>query len=490
MDTELLDVVIIGAGVSGIGAACHLTMKNPNHSFAVLEGRHVMGGTWDLFRYPGVRSDSDMYTFGYSFRPWKERKDIADAKDILKYLTETAADYGLDDKIRYQHRTTKADWNSAEKRWTISGQREDTNEPFSIACRFLITCTGYYNYDNGYLPEFAGYDDYQGIIAHPQHWPEDLDYSGKKIAVIGSGATAITLVPSLAKKAEHVTMVQRSPTYVFSRPAIDAIAVWANCWLPRTFAYKLIRVKNALIQRYSYSLARRRPEKIRATFRDMALQGVGPDVDVDVHFNPDYNPWDQRVCLIPDGDLFRVLREGSASIVTDHIERFTPNGLSLKSGDKIAADIIVPATGLNVEYLSGMKLFLDGEQVNASEQLSYRGMMFNNLPNIAAVIGYTNASWTLKVDLTCDYICRLLRHMDKQQYQVAMPSIEQCARHQEFKEIEQEPLVGLTSGYILRAQNELPKQGSIEPWRNHDNFIKDIFSVRYGKIEDGVMTFE
>ncbi|MCL6420734.1 flavin-containing monooxygenase [Aestuariirhabdus haliotis] len=490
MSSEELDVLVIGAGVSGIGAGCHLTMKNPGHSFAILERRPAMGGTWDLFRYPGVRSDSDMYTFGYNFRPWTERKDIADAKDILKYLSETAAEYGVDKKIRYQQSVTGANWSSSKKRWLISVSREDTGETYQISCRFLITCTGYYDYEQGYLPEFEGYDGFKGTIAHPQHWPEDLDYADKKVLVIGSGATAITIVPSMAKTAEHVTMLQRSPTYIFSRPAIDGIAVWLNRLLPDKLAYKLLRAKNALLSLFIFTLSQRKPEKVRKFLRDMAAESVGPDVDVDVHFNPSYKPWDQRMCLIPDGDLFAALRAGSASIVTDQIDRFTPHGVFLKSGESIAADIIVPATGLKVQFLSGIELRMDDQVVPHNELLNYRGMMFNNLPNFATVFGYTNASWTLKADLTCDYVCRLLNHMEKHQYQVAMPSVDHSVKHSQFDDMTREPIVNLSSGYIQRALNDIPKQGSRAPWRNHDNFIKDMFSIRYGKIEDGVMTFD
>ncbi|RRJ82904.1 flavin-containing monooxygenase [Aestuariirhabdus litorea] len=486
--TEQLDVVIIGAGVSGIGAGCHLTMKNPHHRFAILEGRDAIGGTWDLFRYPGVRSDSDMYTFGYSFRPWTQRKDIADAQDILNYLKETAAEYGVDRKIRFGHRVTGANWCSEERRWTLTGTRD--GEPFSLRCNFLITCTGYYNYEQGYLPEFQGYDDFEGTIAHPQHWPEALDYDNKRVLVIGSGATAVTLVPAMARRAAQVTLLQRSPTYIFSRPAIDPIALWANRLLPAGIAYKLMRLKNALLSVYIYSLSRRKPDKVRQFLKQQAARELGPEVPVDPHFTPNYNPWDQRMCLIPDGDLFAALRSGAADIVTDRIRRFTKNGVELSSGKLLDADIIVPATGLQVEFLAGMSLSLDGKPLQFNELLNYRGMMFNGVPNLATVFGYTNASWTLKADLTCDYVCRLLNHMDRHHYDQAMPSVEHCKRHAEFTDMERQPIVNLSSGYILRALDRIPRQGTLAPWRNNDNVIKDMLRIRYGRLDDGVMTFE
>lgn len=488
MNNEYLDVLILGAGVSGIGAACHLKMKCPQHSFAILEGRDCIGGTWDLFRYPGVRSDSDMYTFGYSFHPWTDGKDIADGKDILNYVRETADLYGVSNRIRYQHKVTHCHWDSATSRWTVQGTKAD-GARFTIECNYIISCTGYYDYAQGYVPEFEGYQDFKGVIAHPQHWPEDLDYQDKKIIVIGSGATAVTLVPNLAKAAGHVTMLQRSPTYIFSRPAVDAIAVWINKWFPRKLAYSLNRLKNVLISILVYTLSQSIPSLIRHIIRKQNREALAGKVDVETHFNPSYKPWDQRMCLIPDGDLFEALKSGKASVVTDHISRFTDTGIALKSGKTLQADIIVPATGLKMHMLGGIEVDLDDKKLEPAEMLNYRGMMFDGVPNFTAVFGYTNASWTLKADLTSEYVCRLLNHMRRKGFKAAMPSSQYGRKHWEFVGMEREPIVGLSAGYIQRAMNELPKQGSLAPWRNHDNYLKDRISIRYGSLDDGVMVF-
>ncbi len=477
---EHVDVIIIGAGISGIGAGCHLTMKSPERSFAILEGRETLGGTWDLFKYPGIRSDSDMYTFGYAFRPWTEGKDIASAESIIRYLKQTSEEYGVDKKIRYGHQVTKVNWSTPDKHWVV----DITNETghFQMSCRFLLTCTGYYDYKNSYLPKFDGYEAYQGTIAVPQFWPEDLDYKDKTVLVIGSGATAITLVPSMAGETKHITMLQRSPSYIFTRPAKDKIANVLRKIFPSMMAYRLARAKNVLLNIYSFNKARTKPKKIREFLRNMAKQELGDSVDVDVHFNPSYDPWDQRVCLVPDSDLFNVLKDGSASIVTDHIDHFTKTGVKLKSGGALDADIVVPATGLNLQFLGGIKASVDGKPMDVKNMLNYRGMMFGGVPNLAAVFGYTNASWTLKADLTCGYVARLLIYMDKHGYVSATPTLPET--------INTEPLVNLQSGYFLRSLDTLPKQGTETPWRNPENYLKDFKTIRWGKFNDGVMAFE
>lgn len=484
-----LDVLIIGAGLSGIGVASQLAQKMPDMRYEILEGRERLGGTWDLFRYPGIRSDADMYTFGYAFRPWRQAKDIAAAPDILDYLRETAETYGVDRHIHYQHRVIAADWDSAAARWTLTVTVGDSGEKQTWTCRFLVTCTGYYDYQKGYVPEFEGMEDFQGTIAHPQHWPEDLDYGDKRVVVIGSGATAVTLVPNLARKAAHVTMLQRSPTYIFDRPAEDAVALTIKRWLPERLGYPLIRLKNIVLTLFLFTWCRKRPEAARKFFKDMARSALGPDFDVDRHFTPPYDPWDQRLCMIPDSDLFNVLREGQASVVTDQIERFTTSGIALKSGEQLEADIIVPATGLNLKLLDGMTLTVDGKAVNFAERVNYRGMMFSEVPNMMHIFGYTNAPWTLKADLSAAYLCRMLRHMKKNGYRMAMPSLRESPSAGRFRDMGREPIVGLSSGYIQRALPILPRQGSMMPWRNHDNYIKDRIAIRYGRLNDGAMVF-
>lgn len=477
---EHVDVLIIGAGISGIGAGCHLTMKSPKRTFAIMEGRDKLGGTWDLFKYPGIRSDSDMYTFGYAFRPWTEGKDIASASSIIRYLKQTSEEYGVDKKIRYGHRVTKVNWSTPDKHWVV----DITNGAgsFQMSCKFLLTCTGYYDYKQSYIPKFKGYNDYQGTIVVPQFWPEGLDYKDKTVLVIGSGATAITLVPSMAGETKHITMLQRSPTYVFTRPAKDKIANTLRKFLPNMLAYRLARTKNILLNIFMFNRARNKPEKVREFLRNMTKEELGDSVDVDIHFNPSYNPWDQRLCLVPDSDLFKALKDGSASIVTDHIERFTKTGVRLKSGGEINADIIVPATGLSLQFLGGVEASVDGKPLVIADMLNYKGMMFGGVPNMAAVFGYTNASWTLKADLTCGFVARLLNYMDKHGYASATPMLPET--------MNTEPLVNLQSGYFLRSLDALPKQGAEIPWRNPENYLKDYKTIRWGKLDDGVMAFE
>ena len=489
---EHVDVIVVGAGLSGIGAGCHLRMHCPQTSFVILEGRDVMGGTWDLFRYPGVRSDSDMYTLGYRFRPWRDPKAIADGPSILNYIRDTAAEYGVDKTIRYNHRVRRASWSSADARWTIDidkgrngkkgngGRGEE--ETIQFTCNFLFLCTGYYDYENGYTPQWPGVERFRGAIIHPQKWPDDLNYANKRIVVIGSGATAVTLVPALAERAVHVTMVQRSPSYIVMRPSEDIVANSLRFLLPDRAAYMLTRWKNVLLTTFFYNLARNRP----TVFKRMVARGVRKHLRETYdskHFTPPYNPWDQRLCIAPDADLFRVIREGRVSLVTGHIQTFTETGLLLKSGQQLDADIIITATGLQLKLISGMELIVDGTPTNLPRTLVYKGMMFSDVPNLAFAIGYTNASWTLKCDLTSEYVCRLLNHMDKYGYAVCTPRVND-------PDIEEEPVIDFNSGYVLRALHTLPHQGSKPPWRLHQNYMKDLRMMRYGRIDDGTMEFK
>ncbi|HEX7317234.1 MAG TPA: NAD(P)/FAD-dependent oxidoreductase [Pyrinomonadaceae bacterium] len=474
-----MDVLIVGAGLSGVGAACHLKTECPGKTFLLLEGRSAMGGTWDLFRYPGVRSDSDMYTLGYRFRPWRDAKAIADGPAILGYIRETAREFGVDKLIRYGHKVRRASWSSEDARWTVEAETEKGVARFT--CNFLYLCTGYYDYENGYTPEWPGVESFRGRVVHPQKWPEDLDYAGKRVVVIGSGATAVTLVPAMAETAAHVTMLQRSPTYVVARPAEDKIANWLRRRLPDRAAYALTRWKNVLVGMFFYGLARKRP----ALFKRMVAKGVrhqlGEEYDLK-HFTPRYDPWDQRLCLVPDSDLFRSIREGKSSVVTDHIESFTENGLQLKSGERLDADIIVTATGLVLKLISGMQLFVDGAAVDLPRTLVYKGMMFSEVPNLAFAIGYTNASWTLKCDLTAEYVCRLLNHMDRGGYAFCTPRVND-------PDVKEEPIIDFTSGYVRRALHMLPRQGAKTPWRLHQNYVRDLSMMRFGRVDDGTMEF-
>ena len=475
------DVLIVGAGLSGIGAAWHLQEKCPGKSYAILEGREAMGGTWDLFRYPGIRSDSDMHTLGYIFKPWKEEKAIADGPSILKYVRETAEENGIDQHIRYNHLVKRARWDSQAAQWEVEAEDAKTGETHSFTCGFLYMCSGYYSYKGGYRPDFPGEEVFKGDIIHPQDWPEDLDYKDKKVVVIGSGATAMTLVPEMAKEAGHVTMLQRSPTYVVSRPAADRIANRLRKLLPGKMAYGLTRWKNILLQQLFFNMARKRPERTKQRLIDMAKEELGPDFDVETHFTPSYNPWDQRLCLVPDSDLFEALKSGSASVVTDHIERFTETGIRLESGDELEADIVIAATGLQLVFLGGMEVEVDGKPVVPSEIHGYRGIMFEGVPNLASTFGYTNASWTLKADLTADFVTKLLKYMDRQGYDEARPVPD--------GEIGDAPWLDFSSGYVQRALDHLPKQGEKVPWRLHQNYMKDIFLIRHANLEDGVLRF-
>ncbi len=478
---EHFDVLIVGAGLSGIGAAAHLKMDCLQKSFAILEGRKASGGTWDLFRYPGVRSDSDMFTLGYRFRPWSDTKSIADGPAILKYIRETAKEFGLDEKIRYEHRVVRADWSTDEALWKVEAEVGEDRSKVYYTCNFLYLCTGYYDYDKGYTPDFAGMEDFQGKIVHPQKWTDDIDYADKKVVVIGSGATAVTLVPALAEKASHVTMLQRSPTYIISVPAKDKIANFLRSILPSRAAYTISRWKNVLFGLGLYTLSRRRPPLVKNFIAKGVKKEIGEELATE-HFTPTYNPWDQRLCLIPDSDLFKSINDGKASIITDHIETFTPNGLQLKSGKHLDADIIVTATGLVMKLMAGLQLVVDGKPVEISKTLAYKGMMYSDVPNAASAFGYTNASWTLKCDLTAQYICRLLNFMYKNGYAICTPRLNDPS-------VKPEPAVDFNSGYIQRALETLPKQGSKLPWRVNQNYIKDIRMFRYGKLDDGTMEF-
>lgn len=477
---EHLDVLIIGAGISGIGAAHHLQTKLPGRRYAILEGRDRIGGTWDLFRYPGIRSDSDMYTLGYAFRPWKEQKAIADGASILRYLEETAAEHGIEEHIRFHHRVVRASWSSEEMRWTVEARRTDTDEPVTLTSDFLFTCTGYYDYERGHTPELPGVDRFGGRIVHPQQWSDDVAYEGKRVVVIGSGATAVTLVPALAEKAAHVTMLQRSPTYIVTVPGVDPVAEALRERLPPKLAYDLIRWKNILVSMALYGASRRFPRQVRKIIMRGIAKELGPDVDVETHFNPSYDPWDQRLCLVPDADLFRALRDGSASVVTDHIETFTERGIQLRSGQHLEADLVVTATGLKMLFLSGIDLSVDGVRVDPAETTAYKGMMLSDVPNLVMWVGYTNASWTLKVDLTSDYVCRLLRHMERHGYRRFVP-------RRRDDDIGERPLIDLDSGYVRRALGQLPKQGAKLPWRLYQNYLLDILMLRLGRVDDEAM---
>jgi monooxygenase len=482
MSENHFDVLIVGAGLSGISAGYHLQTKSPNKTYAILESRDCIGGTWDLFRYPGVRSDSDMFTLGYSFRPWTNPKSIADGPSILKYVRETASIYGIDKKIRFGHGVKGASWSSADALWTVDVELKSSGEIVRFTCSFLFMCSGYYKYSSGYTPDFPGVADFAGRIVHPQKWTDDIDYAGKKVVVIGSGATAMTLVPEMAKTAAHVTMLQRSPTYVIARPDTDAIADWLRRHLPPKLAYAATRWKNVLLVMFYFRLATRKPERMKTLLLGGVRQALGPDYDVKTHFTPRYNPWDQRLCLIPNGDLFAALKTGQASVVTDQIETFTHDGLKLASGETLDADIIVTATGLDLQVLGGLEVTVDGRKIDFSKTMNYKGLMYSDVPNFASAFGYTNASWTLKCDLTCAYVCRLLNYMDRHGYR-------QCMPQNSDPSVTPEPWVSFTSGYVQRSIAKMPKQGSKKPWKLYQNYALDIVSLKFGSMSDDAMKF-
>ena len=479
---EHVDVLIIGAGLSGVGAACHLQRRCPDKSYAILEARDAIGGTWDLFRYPGIRSDSDMHTLGYSFKPWRAADALADGPSILSYIHETATEYGVRDRIRLSHRVQRADWSTAQSRWQVTVRRTDTGETVALTAGFILGCTGYYRYDEGYTPALPGLDRFAGPVIHPQQWPENFDYAGKRVVVIGSGATAVTLVPAMAREAAHVTMLQRSPTYLISLPGEDPLAARFRKWLPPMAAYQLTRAKNVALMTLTYQLSRRRPKFVRSWIRRRVERALPDGFDVDTHFNPTYNPWDQRLCVCPDGDLFAALSDGSASIETDSIARVTEDGIELAGGKRLAADVIVTATGLKLLPLGGIDFAIDGITVELPDHTVYKGMMLDNVPNLAMAVGYTNASWTLKCDLTCEYVCRLLAHMDRHGYRevVALNSDDSVVR---------EPLIDLKSGYVQRALADFPSQGAKPPWRLYQNYARDVLMLRLRDLDDGVLRF-
>jgi monooxygenase len=478
-----VDVLIVGAGISGIGAACHLRELCPSRTFAILEARNAIGGTWDLFRYPGIRSDSDMHTLGFRFKPWREAKAIADGPAIRRYVNETAREHGVTEHIRFGHRVRSASWSSDRALWTVAVDHGD--EQVTYTCNFLFMCGGYYSYDQGHTPDFAGMEDFRGTLVHPQFWPEDLDYAGKRVVVIGSGATAMTLVPAMAEHGADVTMVQRSPTYVVSRPDQDAIANTLRRFLPEKWAYAITRWKNVQLQRFFYNRTRTAPEKVRQKLLAGVRQHLGPDYDVDTHFTPRYNPWDQRLCLVPNADLFNAIKSGRAHVVTDQIDRFTERGLRLQSGRELEADIIVTATGLELVVLSGVSFSVDGERVSFPDTWTYKGMMYSGVPNLAQTFGYINASWTLRADLTAEYVCRLLNHMDA----IGMRQVTPTLRPEDQDMAARPWIDDFSAGYMQRVMHKFPRQGDRDPWRNTQNYAEDKRMVRRAPIDDGALVF-
>ncbi len=479
---EHLDVLVVGAGISGICAGYHLQHECPGKTYAILESRPVIGGTWDLFRYPGIRSDSDMYTLGFPFRPWDSNNSIADGGSILSYVRDTAQEFGIDQKIRFNHKVLRAAWSSQDDRWTVEAERTDTGETVVLTCGFLFMCSGYYRYDEPFTPEFRGTERFRGRIVHPQCWTDDIDYAGRRVIVIGSGATAFTLVPSLAPQAAHVTMLQRSPSYVVSLPQQDPLAKLARRLLPTDLAYRLVRWKNVLVTTAFYTLSRRRPKLVKHLIRLGIQRHVPADFDIDTHFKPRYNPWDQRLCLIPNGDLFEAVSRGDVSIVTDVIDTFTERGILLTSGRELEADLIVTATGLNLLPIGGLEVTIDGHDLDLPGAMVYKGCMLSGVPNAAMSFGYTNASWTLKADLICQFVCRLVKHMDAHGYT-------HCTPYNRDPTVTETPFVDFTPGYFLRSMNVLPKQGSKLPWRMHQNYIRDLRLIKRSPLEDGALEF-
>ncbi|NCF24791.1 MAG: FAD-dependent oxidoreductase [Gammaproteobacteria bacterium] len=484
--SEYHDVVIIGAGLSGIGAACQLRAEMPDVDFIILEGRDRIGGTWDLFRYPGIRSDSDMHTLGYRFKPWKDAKAIADGPAILQYIRDTAAEYDIEERIRYRHHLVKADWSSDDCAWTLDLGVGEGGERRQIRCGFLLMCAGYYSYEHGHTPVFPGRERFAGPIVHPQAWPEELDYAGKRVVIIGSGATAVTLLPELARTAGHVTMLQRSPTYMIAFPDEDIIANVLGRILPAKLAYRITRWKNIRLQALIFRVARRWPRFARWFLVGHARRTLGPDFDVDKHFNPDYDPWEQRLCLIPNDDLFKTIRSGRASVVTDRIRTFTESGILLESGESIDADIIVTATGLDIVVLGGAGFHVDGKRVEFPDAFTYKGVMIEGVPNMISTFGYINASWTLRADLIARFSCRVLERMNETGNRKCVPVL-----RAEDEDMEAQPWVtGFSSGYLQRVMDQLPKQGDREPWLNSQNYFDDRRKFLEGTLDDGALRFE
>jgi monooxygenase len=479
--TEHLDVVVVGAGISGVSAAWHLQDRCPSKSYAILERRDDLGGTWDLFRYPGIRSDSDMFTLGFRFKPWRCAKSIADGPSIKAYIKEAASENGIDRHIRFRHRVMAADWSDADNRWTLTVESDGRHS--QITCTFLFACSGYYNYDEGYAPTFEGAEDFEGTIVHPQHWPQDLDYAGKKIVVIGSGATAVTLIPALVNSgAGHVTMLQRSPTYIGALPEVDPVAERANRLLPANAAHVVNRWKAIAFSTAQYQISRRFPNYMRETLMRMARRRLPAGYDVEKHFGPRYQVWDQRLCLAPNGDLFRTIRHGNADVVTETIDRFTTTGIRLTSGDELQADIIITATGLNLQLFGGAAIRRNGVPVELHETMAYKGMMLTGMPNMAFTIGYTNASWTLKADLVSEFVCRVLNYMDAKGFDTVVPQ-------HPGDSVDERPLMDFTPGYVLRALDYLPKAGSVTPWRLKQNYLLDLRLIRRGRVDDEALRF-
>ena len=485
MTSEHVDVVVVGAGLSGIGAGYHLQTMCPDRSYVILEGRDGLGGTWDLFKYPGIRSDSDMHTLGFSFKPWTEAKSIADGPSILQYLKQTVAQFGIDKNIRYGQLVTKAEWSTDDAQWTVTATNKATGASNTITCSFLFMCSGYYSYKKGHTPEFAGRERFKGLVIHPQEWPTDLDYAGKRVVVIGSGATAVTIVPSMADKAAHVTMLQRSPTYMVSRPDHDVLANRLRKVLPPKMAYNLTRFKNTWRQQLVYNKTRTDPNKVKQLLLGGIQLELGADYDIAKHFTPNYNPWDQRLCLVPNGDFFKSMREGKASVVTDHIASFTETGIQLASGEHLDADIIITATGLELVTLGEMDFFVDGNQVDFAKTWTYKGFAYSDIPNLASTFGYINASWTLRSDLTAEYVCRLLNHMRKKGVAQCTPRL----REQDRSMKERPWIDGFSSGYMQRMMHRMPRQGDHEPWINPQNYRRDKKMFKHSPIDDGVMQF-
>ena len=483
MPIEHFDVLIVGAGLSGIGAGVHLQKHCPERTFAILEGRERSGGTWDLFRYPGIRADSDMYTLGYAFKPWEEARAIADGPAILKYVRDTARDHGIDRRIRFGHHVRRASWSTAEARWTVEADSATApNEIVRLSCNFLFMCSGYFSYASGYTPEFPGIERFGGRVVHPQKWTDDIDVAGKRVVVIGSGATAVTLVPELAKTAAHVTMLQRSPTWVVARPAEDALANRLRRILPSRLAYAVTRWQRVLLGAYFFNLCRRNPARAKRLILGGVRAWLGPHYDIDRHFTPRYDPWRQRLCLVPDGDFFQAIRSRHASVVTDRIETFTEGGLRLASGTELEADLVVTATGLNLLLLGGVELSVDGERVDMARTFNYKGTMYSGVPNLASAFGYTNASWTLKCDLSCEYVCRVLNHLKRH-------GLRQCTPRNTDPTLTEEPWIDFSSGYVQRSLAQFPKQGSRAPWKLHQNYLRDLMTLRFGRVDDGAMVF-
>lgn len=480
-----VDVVVVGAGISGISAAYHLRDLCPERSVAVLEARGDLGGTWDLFRYPGIRSDSDMHTLGFAFKPWVHERAIADGPSIMAYLRETVEEFGLGGLIRYHHRVREASWSSESATWTLHIDHVDSGEASTITCRFLMMCAGYYRYDHGHEPEFEGREDFEGVVVHPQHWPEDLDLEGRRVVVVGSGATAMTVVPSIAPIAAGVTMLQRSPTYVVARPGVDRLANRLRHWLPDRWAYALTRFKNTRLQQFFYRQTRVRPGAIRRRLLDGVRAQVGADFDVERHFAPTYDPWDQRLCLLPDGDLFREIRAGRVEVVTDTIDRFTATGIRLGSGEELAADVIVTATGLEIQMLGGVEILVDGDRVDPASTFTYKGVAYSGVPNLVSTFGYVNASWTLRADLISRYACRVLNHLWATGTDIAVADL-----RPEDGDMTSRPWIQeFSPGYLARIMGDLPRQGDREPWINAQDLATDRRLLTRGPVDDGVLRF-